>query len=127
MIPEFIGRLPVIGVLDPLREDDFVRILVEPKNALVRQFKRVFRLEKSELDFTPEALRTIAKRARAKKTGVRALRSILEEILLDLIYDLPNRPPSRYTISGAMIEGNEPVQIELLPQKIEDEPQRQAG
>jgi ATP-dependent Clp protease ATP-binding subunit ClpX len=127
MIPEFVGRLPVIGVLDPLREDDFVRILVEPKNALVRQFKRVFRLEKSELDFTPEALRTVAKKARAKKTGVRALRSILEELLLDLIYDLPNRPPSRYTITGAMIEGRETVQIEPLPQKVEDEPQRQAG
>ena len=127
MIPEFVGRLPVIGVLDPLMEDDFVRILVEPKNALVRQFKRVFRLEKSELEFTPEALRTIARRAKAKKTGVRALRSILEEVLVGLIYDLPNRPPSRYTITGAMIEGNEAVQIEPLPQKIEDEPHRQAG
>jgi len=127
MIPEFVGRLPVIGVLDPLIEDDFVRILVEPKNALVRQFKRVFRLEKSELEFTPEALRTIARRAKAKKTGVRALRSILEEVLVGLIYDLPNRPPSRYTITGAMIEGNEAVQIEPLPQKIEDEPHRQAG
>ena len=127
MIPEFVGRLPVIGVLDPLMEDDFVRILVEPKNALVRQFKRVFRLEKSELEFTPKALRTIARRAKAKKTGVRALRSILEEVLVGLIYDLPNRPPSRYTITGAMIEGNEAVQIEPLPQKIEDEPHRQAG
>ncbi len=127
MIPEFVGRLPVIGVLDPLMEDDFVRILVEPKNALVRQFKRVFRLENSELEFTPEALRTIARRAKAKKTGVRALRSILEEVLVGLIYDLPNRPPSRYTITGAMIEGNEAVQIEPLPQKIEDEPHRQAG
>ena len=127
MIPEFVGRLLVIGVLDPLMEDDFVRILVEPKNALVRQFKRVFRLEKSELEFTPEALRTIARRAKAKKTGVRALRSILEEVLVGLIYDLPNRPPSRYTITGAMIEGNEAVQIEPLPQKIEDEPHRQAG
>ena len=127
MIPEFVGRLPVIGVLDPLMEDDFVRILVEPKNAFVRQFKRVFRLEKSELEFTPEALRTIAQRAKAKKTGVRALRSILEEVLVGLIYDLPNRPPSRYTITGAMIEGNEAVQIEPLPQKIEDEPHRQAG
>jgi len=127
MIPEFVGRLPVIGVLDSLMEDDFVRILVEPKNALVRQFKRVFRLEKSELEFTPEALRTIARRAKAKKTGVRALRSILEEVLVGLIYDLPNRPPSRYTITGAMIEGNEAVQIEPLPQKIEDEPHRQAG
>ena len=127
MIPEFVGRLPVIGVLDPLMEDDFVRILVEPKNALVRQFKRVFRLEKSELEFTPEALRTIARRAKAKKTGVRALRSILEEVLVGLIYDLPNRPPSRYTITGAMIEGNEAVQIEPFFQKIEDEPYRQAG
>jgi len=127
MIPEFVGRLPVIGVLDPLREDDFVRILVEPKNALVRQFKRVFRLEKSELEFTPEALRTIARKAKAKKTGVRALRSILEEILVDLIYDLPNRAPSRYTITGAMIEGNAQVEVETLPQKVEDEPHRQAG
>jgi ATP-dependent Clp protease ATP-binding subunit ClpX len=115
MIPEFIGRLPVIGILDPLAEDDFVRILVEPRNALVRQFKRMFLIEGSELEFTPEALRTIARKAKAKKTGVRALRSIMEEVFLDLFYDLQHRPPSRYTITGAFIESREKVQSEELP------------
>src|SRR5262245_46164796 len=70
MIPEFVGRLPVIGVLDPLLEDDFVRILVEPKNALVRQFKRVFRLENSELEFTPEGLAPVDRRGRAEDAGM---------------------------------------------------------
>jgi ATP-dependent Clp protease ATP-binding subunit ClpX len=126
MIPEFIGRLPVIGILDPLRDDDFVRILVEPKNALVRQFKRMFAIEGSELEFTPEALRVIARKAREKKTGVRALRSIMEEIFLDLFYELPHRPPSRYTVTGAFIDGREKAQCEPLPPPPQAE-HRQAG
>ncbi len=115
MIPEFIGRLPVIGILDPLREDDFVRILVEPRNSIVRQFKRMFAIEKCELEFTPEALRVIAKKAREKKTGVRALRSIMEGVFLDLFFELPHRPPARYTVTGAFIDGREPIQSETLP------------
>ncbi len=127
MIPEFIGRLPVIGILDPLAEDDFVRILVEPRNSLVRQFKRMFKLEESELEFTPESLRVVARRARAKKTGVRALRSIMEEIFLELFYELPHKPPSRYTITGAFVEGREKVQVEELPQRQPEAERRQAG
>jgi len=127
MIPEFIGRLPVIGILDPLAEDDFVRILVEPRNALVRQLKRMFLIEGSELEFTPEALRVVARKARAKKTGVRALRAILEEVFLDLFYELPHRPAARYTITGAFIEGREKVQSEELPQPQSEPERRQAG
>jgi ATP-dependent Clp protease ATP-binding subunit ClpX len=128
MIPEFIGRLPVIGILDPLSEDDFVRILVEPRNSIVRQFKRMFAIEGSELEFTPEALRTVARKAQAKKTGVRALRSIMEETFLELFYELPHRPPAHYTVTGAFVDGREKVQFEPFPPPIaEVEPQRRAG
>ncbi|MSR46405.1 MAG: ATP-dependent Clp protease ATP-binding subunit ClpX [Planctomycetes bacterium] len=129
MIPEFIGRLPVIGILDPLRDDDFVRILVEPRNSIVRQFKKMFEIEGSQLEFTPEALRVISRRARTKKTGVRALRSIMEEIFLDLFYELPHREPGRCIITGAFIEGAEKVQWEALPQLPQppQSEQRQAG
>ena len=126
MIPEFIGRLPVIGILDPLSDDDFVRILVEPRNSVIRQFKKMFELEGHQLEFTPEALRVIARRAKAKKTGVRALRSIMEEIFLDLFYDLPHREPGRCIITGAFIEGREKAQWDALPKPASTD-HRQAG
>jgi ATP-dependent Clp protease ATP-binding subunit ClpX len=129
MIPEFIGRLPVIGILDPLAEDDFVRILVEPRNSIVKQFKRMFLIEGNELEFTPEALRVVARKAREKKTGVRALRSIMEEIFLELFYELPHVAPSRYTITGAFVEGRGAVEREELPQPeaAPEAERRQAG
>ena len=90
MIPEFVGRLPVIATLEDLDEEALVRILTEPKNALVKQYQRLFELEDVRLSFTEDALKAIAKRAIARKTGARGLRSILEDILLDTMFDLPS-------------------------------------
>ncbi len=91
LIPEFIGRLPVIATLDELTEADFIRILTTPKNALVRQYQKYFDFEKVKLEFTDEALRAISQEAIARRTGARGLRSILEEIMLDTMYELPSR------------------------------------
>ena len=89
LIPEFVGRLPVLATLEDLDEDALVTILTQPKNALVKQYQRLFELEDAKLSFTDEALSAIAKRAIQRKTGARGLRSILEEILLDTMFDLP--------------------------------------
>ncbi|MEL6548929.1 MAG: ATP-dependent Clp protease ATP-binding subunit ClpX [Pseudomonadota bacterium] len=89
LIPEFVGRLPVIATLEDLDEDALVTILTEPKNALVKQYQRLFDLEDTQLTFTEDALRAIAKKAIERKTGARGLRSILEGILLDTMFDLP--------------------------------------
>ncbi len=89
LIPEFVGRLPVVATLMDLDEDALVTILTEPKNALVRQYQKLFDIEGADLSFTDEALRAIAKRAIARKTGARGLRSIMEDILLDTMFDLP--------------------------------------
>ena len=91
LIPEFIGRLPVLGVVDHLDREALVEILTVPKNALVRQYQRFFELEDVELEFTPEALEAIADQALARATGARGLRAILEEVLLGVMYDLPSR------------------------------------
>ncbi|MEL6712970.1 MAG: hypothetical protein AAFP86_04310, partial [Planctomycetota bacterium] len=91
LIPEFIGRLPVVATLDTLRKAELVRILVEPKNALVRQFQRLFEMNGKRLEFTEGGLDAVAALAIERETGVRALRSILEGILLDLLYELPAR------------------------------------
>ena len=90
LIPEFVGRLPVIATLQDLDEDALVTILTAPKNALVRQYQRLFELEDAALTFTDEALRAIARRAIERKTGARGLRSIMEDILLDTMFDLPS-------------------------------------
>ncbi|MBN2759858.1 MAG: ATP-dependent Clp protease ATP-binding subunit ClpX [Rhodobacteraceae bacterium] len=89
LIPEFVGRLPVTATLTDLDEDALVTILTEPKNALVKQYQKLFDIEGADLTFTDEALRAIAKRAIARKTGARGLRSIMEDILLDTMFDLP--------------------------------------
>ncbi|GAB4286475.1 MAG: ATP-dependent Clp protease ATP-binding subunit ClpX [Roseovarius sp.] len=90
LIPEFVGRLPVIATLEDLDEEALVRILTEPKNALVKQYQRLFELENVKLSFTEDALKAIAKRAIKRKTGARGLRSILEDILLDTMFELPS-------------------------------------
>ncbi|PRY25294.1 ATP-dependent Clp protease ATP-binding subunit ClpX [Aliiruegeria haliotis] len=89
LIPEFVGRLPVIATLENLDEDALVTILTQPKNAIVKQYQRLFELEDTELAFTDDALRAIARRAIERKTGARGLRSIMEDILLDTMFDLP--------------------------------------
>ena len=91
LIPEFIGRLPVIGSLKPLDEKALVDILTKPKNALVKQYEKLFEMDDVELVFEEEALQEIAKKAIERKTGARGLRSIIEGIMLDVMFDLPSR------------------------------------
>ena len=91
LIPEFVGRLPVIATLTDLDEAALVTILTEPKNALVKQYQRLFDIEGVKLTFTADALIAIAKRAIKRKTGARGLRSIMEDILLDSMFDLPGK------------------------------------
>ena len=90
LIPEFVGRLPVVATLDELDEDQLVTILVEPKNALTKQYERMFDMENCEIEFRDDALRSVARKAMERKTGARGLRSIMENILLDTMYDLPS-------------------------------------
>jgi len=92
MIPEFVGRLPVTVSVEPLDEDALVAVLTEPKNAVVKQFARLFELDKVELIFTPEALRAAAREAMKLKTGARGLRTIIEGVLLDVMYEIPSHP-----------------------------------
>jgi len=87
MIPEFVGRLPVVTALQPLDDDDLVRVLTEPRNSLVRQYREFFRMEDGDLSFTPEALREIAKLARRRGTGARGLRSVIEDLMRDIIFE----------------------------------------
>src|SRR3954471_8514500 len=89
-IPEFIGRLPMITVLDPLSEDQLVSILSEPKNALTKQYTKLMAMEGVELEFTQEALKELAHQAHKKGTGARALRSLLEKLMLDVMFDVPS-------------------------------------
>ena len=90
LIPEFVGRLPIVATLDELDEDQLVQILTEPKNALTKQYKRLFDMEGCEIEFREDALRAVAKKATERKTGARGLRSIVEHVLLDTMYDLPS-------------------------------------
>ncbi len=91
MIPEFVGRVPVIVTLDALNEDDLVRILTEPKNALIKQYQQMFLMDKVVLEFEDEAIRAIAREATKRKTGARGLRAVLEDKMLEIMYDLPSR------------------------------------
>ncbi|GEN95558.1 ATP-dependent Clp protease ATP-binding subunit ClpX [Pediococcus ethanolidurans] len=91
LIPEFIGRLPILTALEKLTTDDLVRILTEPKNALVKQYKTLLALDDVKLHFTPQALRAIAKEAISRNTGARGLRSIIEEVMRDIMFDIPSR------------------------------------
>ncbi|HML92262.1 ATP-dependent Clp protease ATP-binding subunit ClpX [Methyloceanibacter sp.] len=106
LIPEFIGRVPVIATLDDLDESALIRILTEPKNALVRQYQRLFEMEDVQLSFADEALLAIAKKAIERKTGARGLRSIMEGILLDTMFELPSmRGVEEVVISAEVVDG----------------------
>jgi len=113
MIPELVGRLPVVATLDPLDLDTLVRILTEPKNALVRQYQKYFEYEKCELQFAPEALRLIAEKALARDTGARGLRGVLEEVMLEPMYELPDcEGLGKALVTEAVVGGSEPL---LMP------------
>ena len=108
LIPELIGRLPVITVLDDLDEDALVRVLKEPRNSLVKQYKELLSMDSVELEFTDEALHAIARKTIERKTGARGLRSVMEGILLPVMYDVPNDPTIiRVTIDKDTVEGGE--------------------
>jgi ATP-dependent Clp protease ATP-binding subunit ClpX len=107
LIPEFVGRLPVVATLDELDEIALVQILTEPKNALTKQFAKLFKMEGVELEFREEALNAIAKRALARRTGARGLRSIIEHALLDTMYDLPSlKGVSKVVVDNGLINGD---------------------
>ena len=113
LIPEFIGRLPVIATLEDLDEKALIEILTQPKNALLKQYQKLFDMENVALTFTPEALTSVARRAIGRKTGARGLRSIMESILLDTMFELPNlRGVEEVVINGEVVEGNaEPLYV----------------
>ena len=115
MIPEFVGRIPVITSLDELNEEDLVRILVEPKNALVKQYTRMFAFEDCELSFTDDALKAIAHEAVEHGTGARGLRSICERVLMDVMFELPEHEGrSAVTVRASDIEGATKPRIETM-------------
>jgi ATP-dependent Clp protease ATP-binding subunit ClpX len=124
MIPEFVGRLPIITTLETLEKHDLVRILTEPRNALVRQFQRMFEMGDAELSFTPGALESIAELAIERETGVRALRSIMEDLLLDLLYELPARKDTRkFVVTEEVVSGEASLARGLTADDLEeDEP-----
>jgi len=106
MIPELVGRLPVFSALTPLDADSLVRVLQEPKNALTKQYERLFAMEGADLRFTDGALRAIAEKAQTKETGARGLRSIIEGVMLDIMFDLPDQPRgNRYVITDEVVTG----------------------
>ena len=106
LIPEFIGRLPVVATLDELNEEALVRILTEPKNALTKQYEKLFGMEGAQLEFREGALPAVARKALARKTGARGLRTILEQVLLDTMYDLPSQDNvSKVVVDEAVIDG----------------------
>ena len=129
LIPEFIGRLPVIGAVANLDREALVEILVEPRNALVKQYQKFFEFEDVELEFTPEALNAVADQALVRGTGARGLRAILEEVLLEIMYDLPSREDIAKVIIGAevVLEKTEPVFITRASTPRTTRPRRAAS
>jgi ATP-dependent Clp protease ATP-binding subunit ClpX len=124
LIPEFVGRLPVVATLDELDESALISILTEPKNALTKQYRRLFEMEGAELEFRDEALKAVAHRAMQRKTGARGLRTILETVLLDTMYELPAmRNVAKVVIDETVIEGQtKPYVVYRV-----DEPRRASG
>jgi ATP-dependent Clp protease ATP-binding subunit ClpX len=128
LIPEFVGRLPVVATLDELDEDALVQILVEPKNALTKQYRRLFEMEGAELEFRDEALRALARKAMLRKTGARGLRTILENVLLDTMYELPSMENvSKVVVDEAVVNGENKPYIMYESEEVRREERRPAG
>jgi ATP-dependent Clp protease ATP-binding subunit ClpX len=112
MIPELVGRLPVISPLQPLELEDLVHILTDPKNSLVKQYKKFFEMESAELEFTPESLVEIARIAKTKNTGARGLRSVVDDLLFEVMYALPDEEPGRkFVVTPEVVRGT----VKLFP------------
>ncbi|MDW8387273.1 MAG: ATP-dependent Clp protease ATP-binding subunit ClpX [Gemmatales bacterium] len=119
MIPEFVGRLPVVAALEPLDLEALVRVLTEPKNALVKQYQKLFEMEGAELEFTDSALREIARRAKEKDTGARGLRSIVEDLMLDIMFELPDLEyKGKFVVTDAVVRGEKPLFTRTPDKKI---------
>jgi ATP-dependent Clp protease ATP-binding subunit ClpX len=119
LIPEFVGRMPVVAVLDPLNEDALMEILTQPKNALVKQYQKLLGMDNVQLDFQPEALKAISQEAYRRKTGARALRGIVEEIMLDVMYELPSRRDvRRCLITKEMVEKRSTAELLVHPSSL---------
>jgi ATP-dependent Clp protease ATP-binding subunit ClpX len=114
MIPEFVGRFPVVAVLEPLTEEALMKILIEPKNALVKQYKALLALEGVELDFTEDALRAIVKEAQEKATGARGLRAVMEELMLELMYEVPSLGIKKIVITPELVYNRGKLSIDKL-------------
>jgi len=130
LIPEFVGRLPVFATLNELDEDALVRILLEPKNALTKQYKKLFDMEGVDLDFRQDAVKEIARSAIKRKTGARGLRTILEDILLDTMFDLPsNKTAKKVVLDSSVITGESKPYIihENEHKKDNERPIRRTG
>ncbi len=119
LIPEFIGRLPVIATLEDLDEDALIKILVEPKDSIIKQYKKLFQLENVNLKFTDGALRAVAKLAMERKSGARGLRSILENTMLEVMYDIPSRRDVKECVISEDVVLNKEIPILLLENKSE--------
>ncbi len=118
LIPELVGRLPIIASLNEISEDDMLRILQEPKNSIIKQYKKLFKIDDVQLTFEDDALRAIAQKALKRKTGARGLRAILEENLIDIMYELPEKSGYEVLITKAVIEdGEAPVYIKKNSKK----------
>ena len=109
LIPELVGRLPVVATLAELNEDALVQILTEPKNAVVKQFTKLLAMEGAELEVRPNALKAMARKALARKTGARGLRSIMEQALIDTMFELPNQANvEKVVVDESVIDDNKP-------------------
>ncbi len=119
LIPEFIGRVPVIATLNPLDENALVSILTEPRSALVKQYEKLLHMDNVALEFAPDAIRAIAKEAHRRKTGARALRGIVEELMLDVMYELPSRKDlTKCTITREMVEKRSTAELLIHPASV---------
>jgi len=118
LIPELVGRLPIIASLNEISEDDMVRILTEPKNSLIKQYQKLFAIDEAELNFEEDALRAIARKSIKRKTGARGLRAILEENMIDIMYELPEYAGYEVVITKEVIDdGEKPIYIKKTTQK----------
>ena len=125
LIPEFIGRLPVIATVDKLNREALVQILTEPRNALVKQYQKLFEIDGVELEFTDDAITAIADKAMERGTGARGLRAIIEEVLLNVMYDVPSREDiAKVVVNGEVVSNN--VNPTLVPRDIEPKKKKSA-
>ncbi len=119
MIPEFIGRVPMVAVVDPLDEEALMAILTEPRSALVKQYQKLLKMDNVQLEFKPEALRAIAQEAYRRKTGARALRGIVEELMLEVMYELPSRKDvTRCMVTREMVEKRSTAELIVHPSSL---------